>query len=139
MGYSEQMVIVKKHVYEKVMQSCPDKSIAELYEKILWKYNYSDEFNVSEKDASIVLLDTNIKVFSLFLDGSVSDNCRVVSQHEFENFRKHVEDYLKERTLLDVVNGQVDQSLMNNVIAIGKALREHKVDFNTECLVVVRV
>lgn len=60
---------------------------------------------------------------------------RIIDEKIYEEFKKWIENKVKNTTLFDIETGKITDSQANNYIRIYHALQNLNVDWNTECVV----
>lgn len=70
-----------------------------------------------------------------FLRNQLESPCPKFNEKTYEEFKKWIENKIKNTTLFDIETGQITDSQANNYIRIYHALQKLNVDWKTECVV----
>lgn len=137
MGYDGQIIVIKKKVIETAKKMFPRCSFSEMYSQYLYTREYPKEYDFPTEEESISVAYFNTNVFTEYFKENTleNDEARIIDQKIYEEFKKWIENKVKNTTLFDIETGQITDNQANNYIRIYHALQNLNINWNTECVV----
>lgn len=132
-----EIILIKKKVIEDAKKMFPRCSFSEIYYQYLYTREYPKEYDFLTEEESISVAYFNTNVFrEYFKENTIeNDEARIIDKKFYEEFKKWIENKVKNTTLFDIETGKITDSQANNYIRIYHALQNLNVDWNTECVV----
>ena len=137
MGYDGQILLMKRKAIEKAKILFPNDSFSEIYNMYLFTREYPKEYEFEEDEKTIDIVYFNHNIFQEYFQDNTLENeeARIIDEKTYEEFKKWIENKVKTITLLDIVNKTVSEAVAVIYINIYLALKDLKIDRNTECIV----
>lgn len=136
MSCSIDIVAFKKSVLEEMKEIVPSFSFREIYSCFLESQTLQDEENVSEDERLICSVDRDI--IGEFLGNNYKfGESMLVDESTYVQYYNWLEEKLKNRTLFSFVDDKYhDIEYIRSLLEAYKAIRDEKVDFETEFIVI---
>lgn len=135
-GYDADIVAFKKKTLEDIKDILPDYSFRDLYSSYLFTRVYPDEYDFPEDEKATWIFSPYRDIFNEFFDDKFeNDEARIIDKETYYKFYHWLESKLKNTTLYDFTEDEVDERYIDTLINTYKSMRDKPVDFETEFVV----
>lgn len=136
MGYDADIVAFKKKTLENIQEVLSDYSFRDLYSNYLFTRMHPDEYSFPEDEKATWIFSPCRDLFNDFFDGNFeNEEARVIDEETYYKFYHWLEDKLRNTTLYNLVDGDIDEQYADSLIDTYKNMRDKSVDFETEFVV----
>ncbi len=136
MGYDADMIAFKKKTLQNIQEIFPNYSFKDLYSNYLFTRIYPDEYDFPEDEKATWISSPYRDIFNDFFDDNFkNEEVRVIDKETYYKFYYWLEDKLKNTTLYDFVNMDIDEKYVGSLIDTYKNMRDKTIDFETEFVV----
>lgn len=136
MGCAADMIAFKKKTLQNFQEIFPNYSFKDLYSNYLFTRIYPDEYDFPEDEKATWIFSPYKDIFNDFFDDTFkNEEIRVIDKENYYKFYYWLEDKLKNTTLYDLVNMDIDEKYVGSLIDTYKNMRDKIIDFETEFVV----
>lgn len=136
MGYDADIVAFKKKTLENIQDVLPDYSFRDLYSNYLFTRIYPNEYSFPEGEKATWIFSPCRDLFNEFFECSFeNEEARIIDEETYYKFYYWLEDKLKNTTLYNLVDNDMDEQYIGSLVDTYKNMRDKPVDFETEFVV----
>lgn len=136
MGYDADIVAFKKKTLQNIQEVLPDYSFRDLYSNYLFTRIYLDEYGFLEDEKVKWIASPYRDIFNDFFEGNFeNEEAKIIDEETYYKFYHWLEDKLKNTTLYNLVDSDVDEQYVSSLVDTYKNMRDKPVVFEKEFVV----
>lgn len=136
MGYDANIIVFKKKTLQSIQEVLPNYSFKDLYSNYLFTRIYPDEYDFPEDEKAKWIASPYRNIFNEFFGGNFeNEEARIIDKEIYSKFYNWLEDKLKNITLYNLVDSDMDEKYVSSLVDTYKNMRDKPVDFETEFVV----
>lgn len=113
-----------------------DYSFRDLYSNYLFTRIYPDEYDFPEDEKATWIFSPCRDIFNEFFEGNFdNEEARIIDKEMYSKFYYWLEDKLKNTTLYNLVDSDMDEQYVCSLVDTYKNMRDKPIDFETEFVV----
>lgn len=135
-GYDANIIAFKKKTLQSIQEVLPDYSFRDLYSNYLFTRIYPDEYDFSEDEKAKWISSSCRDIFNEFFEGNFeNEEARIIDKEMYSKFYNWLEDKLKNITLYNLVDSDMDEQYVGSLVDTYKNMRDKPIDFKKEFVV----